>query len=81
MASELFKDGEVIYVEASRLKAHLDEGWTTSDKPVKEAADTNKSGKLSSEEVRKAAELAGIEGFETKRIKTLKAELGYESED
>lgn len=41
-----------------------------------EEVDTNKSGKLSNEEVRSAAEKAGIDGFEKKQIKTLKKELG-----
>ncbi len=38
--------------------------------------DTNNSGKLSTEEVREAAKKEGIEGWESKRIKTLKKELG-----
>lgn len=43
---------------------------------TKESIDTNKSGKLSVNEVRTAARDSGIEGWETKRIKTLKKELG-----
>lgn len=46
-----------------------------SDPVTKEEADTNDSGKLSSQEIRAAAQEAGIEGYETKRIKTLEAEL------
>lgn len=41
-----------------------------------EEIDTNDSGKLSNEEIREAAKKAGIEDWETKRIKTLKDLLG-----
>jgi hypothetical protein len=41
-----------------------------------EEIDTNDSGKLSSDEVRQAAKEAGIDGWEKKRINTLKKELG-----
>jgi len=66
----------------------LDDGWVLHPKDLVdekcvdvidaefEAIDTNDSGKLSNDEVRAAAEKAGIEGFETKRITTLKGELG-----
>lgn len=46
-----------------------------------EVVDTNKSGKLSVNEVRTAARDSGIEGWETKRIKTLKKELGLTDGD
>ena len=45
--------------------------------PTQEEADTNGTGKLSNKEVRAAAEKAGIEGFATTRIATLKEQLGY----
>lgn len=45
--------------------------------PTQEEADTNGTGKLSNKEVRRAAEKAGIEGFENKRISALKKQLGY----
>lgn len=38
--------------------------------------DTNDSGALSVDEVRSAAKEADIDGWDTKRIKTLKKELG-----
>ena len=41
-----------------------------------EVIDTNGSGKMSVAEIRAAAKEAGIEGWENKRIKTLKQELG-----
>ena len=46
-----------------------------------EEIDTNESGKLSVNEVRTAARESGIEGWETKRIKTLKKELGLSDGD
>lgn len=46
--------------------------------PTREEADTNGTGKLSSEEVRAAAKIAGIEDYDKKRIATLKKELGYD---
>lgn len=71
--------------EVSSLKNALAAGWVVDpsqiDKaPTKEKADTNNSGKLSVDEVRAAAKEAGIEGYDKKRIKTLKAELGYEED-
>ncbi len=48
---------------------------------TEEDIDTNKSGKLSVNEVRTAARDSGIEGWEKKRIKTLKKELGLDDDD
>lgn len=58
------------------LEGQLAGGWVLSkaeaeDPATKEEEDTNDSGKLSSQEIRAAAQKAGIEGYETKRIKTL----------
>ncbi len=75
-------DGEIVceHVPAELLEAQLAGGWklrkSELETPItKEEADTNDSGKLSSQEIRAAAKEAGIEGYETKRIKTLEAEL------
>lgn len=75
-------DGEIIseLLEANLLDAQLQAGWTVdkeslNDSITKEDADTNQSGKLSVEEIRAAAKEAGIDGWESKRIKTLEAEL------
>jgi len=38
--------------------------------------DTNQSGKLSTNEIRQAAKKANIDGWDKKRVKTLKTELG-----
>lgn len=70
-------------VDALNVPSHLANGWSLSKdfKPAKEETDTNGSSKLSPEEVREAAKKAGVEGFDTKRIATLKKELGYDNED
>lgn len=82
MAVQLFKEGEEIYVKPKQLQSHLDAGWSLDDPALVEVTfdeiDTNDSGKLSTDEVREAAKKAGIEGWKTKRIKTLKSELGVE---
>ena len=80
MATLIYKDGEEMRCPYQHFEEHLANGWSVdkNPKPTKEEADTNQSGKLSSNEVREAAEKAGIEGFATKRIKSLKVELGYE---
>lgn len=82
MAVQLFKDGQEIYVKPKQLQSHLDAGWSLDDPSFVEVSfddiDANGSGKLSTDEVREAAKEAGIEGWETKRIKTLKSELGVE---
>jgi hypothetical protein len=82
MATILYKDGVAHRVPTKRVQQHLKSGFTTSPEPVAptfEEADTNESGKLSPDEVRAAAKEAEIEGWETKRIKTLKKELGLET--
>ena len=76
-------------IELSQLDEYLALGYIQNEKdliesveektiPTKEEADTNNTGKLSSGEVRAAAEKAGIEDFAKKRISTLKKELGYD---
>ena len=72
------------------LDGQLGGGWTlvkadlenpkvakpeVTEEVTREEADTNGTGKLSTEEIRQAAKDAGIEGWEKKRIKTLEAEL------
>lgn len=78
------------WVEAERVAAMVSNGWffsmedlknaevPESKAPSKEEADTNNTGKLSNKEVRQAAKKAGIETWETDRIKTLKGILGYD---
>ena len=86
MSVIIWKDGEKSLCEAHQLEAQMSAGYTLTKDPDPEAqsapsaeeADTNGSGKLSVSEIRAAAKEAGIEGWETKRMKTLKQELGYE---
>lgn len=59
-------------------KASEEEAKAEVLSPAAKEADTNNSGKLSTFEVRAAAKAAGIEGYDKKRIATLKKELGYD---
>ena len=95
MSVFVYKDGSELLIPPEQLQEHLDNGWKVTDgkdeadansepaseAPTKEEADTNGTGLLSNSEVRAAAEKAGIDGFQTKRIKALKAELGYEDSE
>lgn len=79
-------DIEGLLVEPSRLQSFLSSGYKltpeeceTVEAPTFEEADTNNSGALSNDEVREAAKEAGLEDWETARIKTLKGKLGYDS--
>lgn len=84
MAVQVYKDGEMILVKPNVLQRHLEAGYTLEPGEAKDSVegvtfedvDTNNTGKLSTDEVRQAAKEAGIEGWDKKRIKTLKAELG-----
>ncbi len=80
MSVFVYKNGVEAIIPPEQLQEHLINGWsvTKHETPTKEEADTNGTGKLSNKEVRAAAEKAGIAGFDTKRIKALKVELGYE---
>ena len=77
-------DVESVLIDAKYVPDHLTAGFVPCksgvaavEAPTEEEADTNNSGKLSTDEVREAAKTAGIKGWDTKRIKTLKSELGY----
>jgi len=68
---------EIIKVSARQVKEYLSKGWfSTLDEAE---ADKNDSGKLSNEEIRQAAKEAGLDNWETGRIKGLKEALGYEN--
>lgn len=82
MAVTIYKDGTPTNVEPSTLQDHLNAGWSlTKEKVIEpvsvEDIDTNQSGKLSTEEIRRAAQKAGIVDWEKKRMKTLLKELGH----
>lgn len=80
MATQVFNGDKVELIDPLYLTNYLNAGWTLEKvvAKTKEEADTNKSGKLSPEEVRAAAKEANIEGWKDKRINTLKKELGYD---
>ncbi len=83
MSVVLWKDGERSLCDPIQLEAQLSAGYSLTKESPKEApsfeeADTNKTVKLSVDEIRAAAKEAGIAGWENKRLKTLKKELGYE---
>lgn len=61
--------------ERERIKA--EQAAKDAEAPPIEESDTNGSDELSNQEIRDAAEHAGIDGFATKRINTLMEELGY----
>jgi len=71
---------DAINVPDDEVEAYKADGWGNPWDILKadkiDEADTNESGKLSTDEIRQAAKDAGIDGWEKKRIKTLKAELG-----
>jgi len=67
---------------ANQVQQRKDEGWVSDPQtlyqiPTEEDADSNGTGKLSNQEIRAAAQVAGIEDWDTARIKRLKKELGY----
>ena len=80
MASILYREGkghmvdgvecEVAYVEIDQLEAHLSSGWSAT--PPGAATEEKPSA---DDEVRQAAKAAGIDGWDTKRIATLRKAL------
>lgn len=70
-------DCDIILVSAKQVESHLNTGYFKSPEEV--YADKNESGKLSNEEIRIAAKEAGLDNWESGRIKTLKKALGYDS--
>ena len=62
------------------MNLYKEQGYVTNPQdllePTFEQVDTNKSGKLSNDEIRQAAKDTGIDGWESKQIKTLKKTLG-----
>jgi len=80
MATILFRksDNEVecVKIEAELVPDHIACGWGFSKEGLEDLPVVNVDPKqLSNLEVRKAAEEAGIEGFDTRRINNLRAEL------
>lgn len=62
---------EAAIIDVDQLEAHLNSGWSVNPPGyVAEVADDDPA-----DDTRAAAKAAGIDGWETKRIKTLKAAL------
>ena len=84
MASILYRPGkghiidgvecDMVVVEFDQYEAHLSAGWS-ADLPGTQSLDADGDGVVEADEVRQAAKEAGIEGWDTKRIKTLRAAL------
>ena len=70
---DLAEEKEVTEVQSVIEEAALEEA--AFEEAAFEEFDTSDIRKLSSEEVRQAAKAKNVEGWETKRIKTLKKEL------
>ena len=73
-------DIEDNWIRPSFLRKYLEAGHVVDPDelaPTFEEADTNDTGKLSVEEVRAAAKMAGIRNWHNKKIDNLKKELGY----
>jgi hypothetical protein len=75
MSVVIYKDGKQELCNPIDLQNLLDSGYSLTEKTPTQKADTNNSGKLSTDEVRAAAKEAGIENWETGKIKTLKSKL------
>lgn len=82
MSVYIYRGDEESLIPPERLQAHLAEGWSV-EKGVKPASfkEADNSGKLSNAEIREAAKDAGIDDWETARIKRLKQELGYDDSE
>lgn len=64
---------EAAYIEVDQLDAHLASGWSVNPPGFGAEAEGDEEDSL--DETRAAAKAAGIDGWDTKRIKTLKAAL------
>lgn len=71
---------EKVRLETEEKLKEEQEALENKEAPTIEEADTNENDELSNQEIRDAAEHAGIDGFATKRINTLMEELGYANE-
>ena len=85
MAVILYRGDETVRIEPTSLQQHLQAGWQLEpglpvEEAESEADEAPQNGDASSAEIREAAQAAGIEGWDTKRIKTLRRELGYEED-
>jgi len=77
MATWLHKDGEKELVDPVHVPAMLEAGWSASEDD--ESGSDQDDAELSNDDIREAAKAAGIDKWDTKRISTLKTELGYDA--
>ncbi len=75
MSVVLYKDGESGVFEVKQMAGLLNGGWSTEVAKDVVQKENEEESKETPEDVRLVAKDAGIEGWENKRIKTLKAEL------
>jgi hypothetical protein len=80
MDHRIFQDDEAEQARNDGWTSALEVSQRAKGEKVFDSIDTNDTGKLSVDEVREAAKAAGIEGWDTKRIKTLKRELGVDGD-
>lgn len=91
MATQLFShDGQTIYVEPHQIKTHLERGWRLDpdepythepkdqdpDMPDDPVADMGAA--ITVAQIREMARDRGIDKWDSKRVKTLKVEMGIE---
>lgn len=80
---------DTVVVNDSEVEKYRADGWSDARTILDrhrgveafDEADANNTGKLSADEVRQYAKEQEIEGWDTKRIKTLKKELGIQDGD
>lgn len=69
-------DCEMVKIDASSVDYYIENGWS-KEWPIKEEV---KKTDQSNDDIREAAKEAGIDGWETKRISTLKGLLNGNNE-
>lgn len=74
MATQLFNEnGESQMFEAAEVGRNIEGGWSVTDPTAEPVSAPDEAEEINP--VRAAAKEAGIDGWDTKRIKTLEAEL------
>ncbi len=76
MAVWVYKDDQSEAIDVSFLDNYLQGGWSVTQDTAEAVVEED----LNNDEIREAAKEADIEGWDTKRINTLKKELGYDDE-
>jgi len=92
MATWLHKDGEKELVDPAHVPQMLNAGWSASEPSNDDSDQEHEKGDTdqdqdddsnasepSNDDIREAAKAAGIDKWDTKRISTLRSELGYDA--